>query len=68
MKNFEYQRAMGKAKTSAKRDGPPTGADLEAYLAEVDARTQLRIYDAMEAKPKARHINCDDFDPFDWRG
>jgi len=63
---FPYQRAMGRPEPSRK-DGPPTGADLERYLAEVDARTQLRAYDAMERRPVAKHENTvEGYCPFDW--
>lgn len=64
-----YQLAMGKPQAE-KPSGPLEGDALEKYLAEVDARTQLRAYEAME-----RHINgdgrrkvenCDGYDPFGW--
>ncbi len=62
-----YQLAMGQRQPSPdKPQGPPTGADLDRYLAEVEARVSLRLYDSMEKKPKARHINCDGYDPYEW--
>jgi hypothetical protein len=45
---------------------PLTEEQLKQHLEEVDARTQMRIWDAMNPKPKPQHINCDDFDPFTW--
>jgi hypothetical protein len=63
---LKYRRSVPKELRLPGTGQPLTEEQIAKHIAEVDARTQLRLYDAMTQKPKPVHINCDDFDPFSW--
>jgi hypothetical protein len=62
----KYRKYLSQAQRLPGTGPTMSEEQLKQHIAEVDARTQLRLYEAMTQKPKPVHINCDDFDPFSW--